>query len=557
MELNWLDIIFRFFGGLGFFFYGMKQFSESLQSMGSSIIQSILNGLTSNRILGTISGIIITCLIQSSSVTTVMTIGFVNAGLMSLAQAISIVFGANIGTTITGWIIAIKLGKIGIHMVGVGAFPMLFVKEQRFQKLGRIIFGLGLVFFGLETMGNSFKPLRTYEPFLNMLTYFDAMSLTSVLACVLIGCFLTMIIQSSSASLGITIAMATAGTITFETSAALVLGQNIGTTITAILASVGTNTNAKRTATAHAIFNVVGVLVMVIIFRPYLHFIEWLIPNAANAVAENGTRPDVAAHIAASHTVFNVVATLFFLPFLNHLANLVTRIIPEPGYKEVKKLEFIGEPETIPPVMAIAQVYSELKHMGELIRKLICNAKNYVLSDSENKRLRDAVIKYEDISDNMQKEIMVFICKLMERPLTGNQTIQLNSMLSIADDLESIGDYCRNLVQFRQRLFDNKHSLTDETKAELEAFANGVLKLYDHVLLQLVEPLAFKQGKFEGLFRQMKENGEKIKDSHLDRIKQGVYSPLSGLTFSDLIVAMRKTMGHISGMNKALNSFPF
>jgi phosphate:Na+ symporter len=557
MEFNWFNIIFLFFGGLGFFFYGMKQFSESLQSMGSGLIKKVLSSLTANRFLGIISGLIITCLVQSSSVTTVMTIGFVNAGLMTLVQAISIIFGANIGTTVTGWIIAIKIGKYGIHMVGLGVFPMLFLKDERLQKLGRVIFGLGLVFYGLEVMGNSFKPLRTHEPFLNMLTYFDAKSFVSIMACVVIGCILTMVIQSSSASLGITIAMAAAGTITFETSVALVLGQNIGTTITAILAAVGTNTSAKRTAAAHSVFNVSGVLIMLFLFSPYINLIEWLMPNAANFTDAEGLRPYIGAHIAAAHTIFNVAATVIFIPFVRQLASIVERILPEPGYKEEKKLEFIGEPESVPPVVGIAQAYSELKKLGEVVDELFESATQYVLSEKECPKLREKVLKLEDITDNMQKEIMLFLCRLMERPLSGNQTIQVNSILSINDDLESVGDYCRSMVEFRKRLFDDNHELNDETTKELEHFSTGVHKLYQLINGQINEPVGFKQGKFEGLFRQLKENGAEIKDSHLQRIKDRVYSPLSGLTFSDMIVALRKIMGHVSGMNKALNSFPF
>jgi phosphate:Na+ symporter len=357
--------------------------------------------------------------------------------------------------------------------------------------------------------------------------------------------------------LGITIAMASTGTITFETAAALVLGENIGTTITAILASIGTTTASKRAAAAHAVFNVLGVMVMVIIFRPYVHFIDWLIPKGANFMDLEGGRPFVAAHIAAVHSVFNVSATLIFLPFLNQIARFVSHIIPDPDYEEPQKLEFLGQPELMPPVLAISQAYSELHKLSDIVQRQFVAGRSYILEAEENKKLREKVIKYEDISDNIQKEIMVFLCRLMERNLTQNQAVQVNCMLSAADDLESVADYCRNLVEFRHRLYENKHTLNDATIGELSEFSEGVMKLLDQMFSQMSEPAGFQQGRFEGLFRQMKELGDKIKNSHLDRIKEGVYSPLSGLTFSDMIVAMRKMMGHISAVNKALNTIPF
>ena len=259
-------IIYTVLGGLGVFFYGMKSMSEALQSVAGDVIKNIIHTLTKNRVSALLVGIVVTMLVQSSSVTTVMVVGFVNAGLMSLVQAIGIVFGANIGTTITGWIISIKIGKYGLLFIGLGIFPMLFGKSNKLRQIGRIMFGIGMIFFGLELMSGAFKPLRTMPEFIDAVAYFSQPNYFSYFACVVVGCILTVIVQSSSAMLGITMALATSGAIEFQTAAALVLGENIGTTITALLASVGGNIEAKRTARAHAIFNVLGVAIIFVIF---------------------------------------------------------------------------------------------------------------------------------------------------------------------------------------------------------------------------------------------------------------------------------------------------
>ena len=257
--MDTFKIIYTLLGGLGIFFFGMKQMSDALQQAAGDVITRVINSLTSNRILAVTVGVIVTMIVQSSSVTTVMVVGFVNAGLMQLTQAIGVILGSNIGTTITGWIISIKVGKYGLLFIGLGIFPSLFSKNNKIQNIGRVVFGVGMIFFGLQLMSGAFKPLRTNEEFLNMISYFSGNHYGSYLASILVGCLLTVIVQSSSAMLGITIALSVSGVISFSTAVALVLGENVGTTITALLASVGTSTNAKRAARAHALFNLFGV----------------------------------------------------------------------------------------------------------------------------------------------------------------------------------------------------------------------------------------------------------------------------------------------------------
>src|SRR5690606_705267 len=276
---------------------------DALQNAASDVIKNVINTITKHRVYSVIVGIVVTVIVQSSSISTVMVVGMVNAGLMNLTQAIGIIFGANIGTTITGWIISIKIGKYGLLLVGMGIFPMLFARASRFKSIGQVLFGVGLVFFGLDIMTDALKPLRSIPEFLNAISFFSGQNYGAYVASIFMGCILTILVQSSSAMLGITMAMATTGIIEFHTAAALVLGENVGTTITALLASVGGNVNSKRAARAHAIFNILGVLVVFGIFPWFVELVDAMVAGDPNLVAANGEKPNIALHIATGHTL--------------------------------------------------------------------------------------------------------------------------------------------------------------------------------------------------------------------------------------------------------------
>ena len=417
-------------GGLGLFFLGMKFLSESLQAIAGDMIRNIINWLTTNRVLAVIVGTLVTMLVQSSSVTTVMVVGMVNAGLMQLTQAIGVIFGANIGTTITGWIIAIKVGKYGLAFIGVGILPMLFAKREKVKGAAKVLVSLGLVFYGLKTMSGAFKPLRSDPEFIEMLHYFTADNYLSVLGCVAVGCLLTMIIQSSSAMLGITIALAASGVITFQTGMALVLGENIGTTITALLASVGTNTNAKRAARAHALFNVFGVLVMTIIFWKYVEFIEWVIPGEANLIDEAGNKPNIAKHIAMGHTIFNVSASIIFLPFLGYIAKAVIWMTPEKSAFESNRLKSFAL-DSSAPAIEIDQAQKEVIRMMSALKEQALKARSYVNLSQDDPKLLDQISSIEDDLDIDQKDLTVFMVNAMKSPLTSEQSNKAYSTIRI------------------------------------------------------------------------------------------------------------------------------
>lgn len=548
--MDTFKIIYTMLGGLGIFFFGMRQMSDSLQQIASDVITKVINSLTSNRLLAVVVGMIVTMIVQSSSVTTVMVVGFVNAGLMQLTQAIGVIFGSNIGTTITGWIISIKIGKYGLLLIGLGIFPALFSKSSKLQNIGKIVFGMGMIFMGLETMSGAFKPLRTNPDFLNMISYFSGNDYGSYLASIITGCLLTVIVQSSSAMLGITIAMASTGVIGFTTAAALVLGENIGTTITAILASIGTTTNAKRAARAHAIFNILGVLIVFSFLPVYLNFIEWLVPGNADLIDSTGGKPNIAAHIAASHTFFNISATLIFLPFLGLLAKLVIKITPDKTQKEQKKLVVIGETVDIVPATAIAQATAEVKKMKEILDRSYVMTFEY-LKDGDVKKLAK-VKNYERITDNIQKEVTVFLCAVMEKSLSAEQSKTTQALIKIVDEYESIADYLERIANYRSR-FTSEIVTNDISYDEYFDFMEKIWDFHQFATNGLFDISVYDKSKIIGKSEELRVWADDIRDKHLSRVSKQEYSPLSALTYSDMVVALRKIRAHASNVGEAIS----
>lgn len=545
-------IIYTMLGGLGIFFYGMKSMSDALQQAAGDYIKKVINSLTTNRLLAVVVGVIVTMIVQSSSVTTVMVVGFVNAGLMQLTQAIGVILGSNIGTTITGWIISIKVGKYGLLFIGLGIFPALFAKKNKYQNIGKALFGIGLIFLGLETMSAAFKPLRTNEGFLEMISYFSGQNYMSYFASIITGCMLTVIIQSSSAMLGITIALASTGVIGFHTAAALVLGENIGTTITAILASVGTTTNAKRAARAHAIFNIFGVLIIFSLLPFWIDFIESIVPGVADFTESDGHKPNIAAHIAMSHTLFNVTATLLFIPFLGLLAKFVTKITPDKdNKKESTHLIMLGDNNDILPATAIVQAESEVKKMKDILDRMYRVTKEYLV-DGDVKKL-EKVRSYESITDNIQKEVTLFLCRVMELPMSTRQTLETQGLIKIVDEFESIADYLERIVNYKAR-FQSEPTGGASTK-DLDAFMDKVWDFFQLSAKGVNDNYVINYNEVFEKSEKLRVEADNMREKHLERISKGAYEPLTALTYSDMVVAMRKIRAHALNVAEAYSTF--
>ncbi len=550
----WFELSYTFLGGLGLFFFGMKTMSESLQAIASNFIRNIIKALTTNRFMAVLVGIFVTTIIQSSSVTTVMVVGFVNAGLMELTQAIGVIFGANIGTTITGWIIAIKVGKYGLLFVAIGVFPLLFSKQHKVKHVGRLLVSLGFIFMGLEFMSSSFKPLRNMDSFLNLLQYFSADSFLTLIACIGIGACLTFVVQSSSAMLGVTIALAASGAISFQTAAALVLGENIGTTITALLASIGANTDAKRAARAHALFNVIGVcFIMVPIFWKYLEVVDGLIIGAPDFIDASGTKPNIAAHIAAAHSLFNIVNTIIFLPLIKPLAALVTFITPAPKQKEVPHLQSLNINVDQAPGLALSAAEKSLQKISKVVFKQLGCTKEYLLSEDTNPELRKRISKYETISDNIQTEITVFLCQVQAARLSPKDSAFAYAMIRAADEFESVGDYCDNLARYRDRLTQSKEKISSGAIKELEDLFDKIIKFYRKIDISLQTG---NDWDLRDLNLDMEEVicfANTMQENHRDRLNQGMCKPIAGMLFSDMVVGIRKIKNHLINVAEVMS----
>lgn len=547
------SIIYTLLGGLGIFFFGMKFMSDGMQAIAGDAIRKIINSLTSNRFLAVGVGLMVTCLVQSSSVTSVMTVGFVNAGLMSLTQAIGVIFGANIGTTITGWIISIQVDKYGLLLVAIGFVPALFSKSDRWQNIGRSILGIGLIFMGLKIMSGAFVPLRESQAFLDSIAYFSGNHYGAYLASILMGCLLTIVVQSSSAMLGITMAMASSGVIPFNTAVCLVLGENIGTTITALLASVGGNVNARRAARAHASFNLFGVFIMLLWLPYFIDLVNFLIPKDPYFVAPNGTVPYVAQHIALAHTLFNVTATLCFIPFINQLASFVTRITPDKDVKEISHLLVLGDPGNMLPAASIAQAESELKKMREIVQRMYRLNRDFWVKSEYDPKMLAKIVDYERIIDNIYKEITVFLCYVMEKPMSHQQSEQVQSLIRISDEMESVADYVERLAYYRDR-FKNDENLVGESREEFFTFFDEVFGFFDLVSFGLIESEEIDMGKIEAKSHELQLWADSMREKHLDRISKGNYLPVTALTYSDMVVALRKVRAHSFLMASAINN---
>ncbi|MDD3275921.1 MAG: Na/Pi cotransporter family protein [Kiritimatiellales bacterium] len=547
-ELIW-TVLFEVLGGLGIFLLGMKYMSEGLQAVSGERLRKIITAVTDNRFTAVIVGLTVTCIIQSSSITTVMVVGLVNSAMMTLTQAIGVIFGANIGTTITGWILTLKVGKYGLPLLGISAFLFLFSKNERVRYTGMAMMGIGMIFFGLELMSNGFKPLRTVPEFLHWLHSVEATSYFGVLKCVAVGCILTMIVQSSSAMLGITMGLASTGMIDFATAGSLVMGENIGTTITAFLASIGTNTNAKRAAYAHIVFNVLGVIWITAIALPfYFPFITKILGQNPNLMLmlDNGepSYPHIMPAIALVHTVFNVTNTLIFLPFVGLLAKLVTKLVPEKGAPEVPHLTYLDVRMLDTPALSVIQSQKQILFMGESV-ELMLEKLSKVLENAEpDEEIEKKIFHRENILDNVQKEVMVFLGELISGQVPHDIMEKARRQMRMADEYESVSDYAAAVLKGLRKLRKNELVFAPEGMEEFKDLNRRVL---DYVK-KVNAAVRFEDSKAAMMLLPVSADITRImkdyRQRHLDRLTEGKVTALSSLVYTDMINSYRRMKDH-------------
>jgi phosphate:Na+ symporter len=555
----WFELGYTVLGGLGVFLFGMRMLSESLQALASDFMRRLIGWLTNNRVTAMVVGALLTVIVQSSTVTTVMLVGFINAGLMNLGQAVGVILGANVGTTITGWIIAFKIGKYGLLLIAAGFVPYFFIRKVKARNAGKVLIALGLIFVGLEFMSGGFRPLAHTDDFRNMMAFFDASNLPSVLACVAIGCLLTFIVQSSSAMLAITMSLAATGQISFETAAALVLGENIGTTITMHLAAIGGTIDAKRAANAHFLFNALGVLIMIAIFQPYVSAVASIVESTPGVVSglfsvpgEVGgpdIDPLILMKIAAGHSLFNLTASIIFLPLLPLLVKAVILLRPDRGKRSKKRLKFAGDPGTVSAELALEEAEGEIRLMRGLCDEALKQSLLYLKGRTDQPELYARVEHLESVTDNIQMEVTMFVTEVLQLTMTPEQARRGYVLIRLSDELESIVDYCMNLVKYRRRMFNEGLKLSPDAETELNELATRVQEFYQLAsnFVGRRTEAGLHDEEVRDLIRRadgIGDEADKIRDAHLKRVQEGRCDAIAGMLFSDIIVALRRLKNH-------------
>jgi phosphate:Na+ symporter len=551
-----VKLVTQLVGGLGLFLLGMKHMSDGMQAVAGSSLRRLISLVTGNRLTATLVGTAVTCIVQSSSVTTVMVVGFVNSGVMQLTQAVGVIMGANIGTTITGWILALSIDKYGLPMLGAAAFVFLFTRGDRFRYWALTIMGIGMVFFGLEIMKNSCAIIKQLPVFESWLKAFNANTYAGVLKCAVVGCILTTVVQSSSAMLGITISLASQGIINYETAAALVLGENIGTTITAFLASLGTTTNARRAAYFHVMFNLIGVIWITAIFPWYIQGIEWLIGvDAGRAVLINGreTFPYATRSIAAVHTIFNVTNTLVFFPLLPLCVRFLVWAVPSKPFKEKPKLTDLDIRMLETPSMAIEQSFKELQKMGEGCMKMLDWVKELRGQDEPDQALSDRLKHREQILDTVQDEVSAYITNLLSGNIPHAVADEARRQLRIADEYESVSDYLANLEKFDRKLRRDGHRFSSEQRADLDqlnqlavdylAAVNEAHAVTNRTVLVKTEPHS----------RRLKEAIRALRKKHMEDLSRGEIAPMVTVAFMAALNAYSRVRDHVHSVAEEIS----
>ncbi|MBT3296118.1 MAG: Na/Pi cotransporter family protein [Verrucomicrobia bacterium] len=532
-------MVFAVIGGLCLFLMGMKHMSDGMQAIAGRRLRRMINAVTDNRVMACGTGAAITALIQSSSVTTVMVVGLVNAGVMTLAQAIGVILGADLGTTITAWIVSLNILQYGLPVLGLSGFFFLFTKNDRIRYIAMLIMGIGMIFFGLQIMKEGLEPLREADAFVAWFSRFQPKDYLGVLRCIAVGAVVTAIVQSSSATIAITITLARTGVIEFDTAVALVLGQNIGTTITAYLASLGTATYARRAAYAHILIKAVGVFLLSIFFFGYTNLLNRFV----------SVDLDIAKRIAISHTIFNILLVCLFLPFVQTIAALLQRLVPDRKHKEVRHLTFLDVRMLDTPAFGVEQSFDEIKRMGESVEKMFNWLRTLLTATEPDEELERKLFHRENVLDVVQKEIMEFLAAMAQGNVPAEVAMESRKQLRMADEYESISDYLTTILKLHLKQRHSEETFSEPAREHL-------LALHDSVAEYMIMITAAVHADNVDILSKAETSGQHIthlfKDFsklHMSRLEQGQCSPLGGLMYADMLQSYRKIRSH--GLNIA------
>lgn len=526
-----MNIALPVLGGLGLFLYGMNLMGMGLQKAAGEKLKKLIEILTNNRLMGVIVGALVTMVIQSSSATTVMVIGFVNAGLMTLSQAVGVIMGANIGTTVTAQLIAFNLTDLAPLAVAIGVGTWLATSRKRYKNLAEILIGFGILFIGMDMMGTGLKPLAGSPIFSNIL-----ISLKDPFLGILVGLGLTTIVQSSSASIGLLQALASQGLIDLEIVFPILFGDNIGTTTTALISSVGTNKTAKRAAIIHFLFNLIGTIIFMTILRSPIEAIVLKIsPN------------DIQRQIANAHTLFNLVNVAIQLPFAGLLVRAANRLVPGdekaieigPKYLDLRIIET--------PSIALGQVTKEVFRMGKIVEdNLVISSKAF--KDKDEKMISEAFAQ-EKVINRLERDIVGYLVELSNAPLTDDQHTQVNVLINTVNDIERVGDHAENIAELAQSVIDERLQFSDEAMGEFDIIFGKAHEAFKKTMEAFIDIDFGKAKEVLRLEDEIDSLEKEYRASHIERLNKLLCQPSAGVVFLDILSNLERVSDHSSNIS--------
>ncbi len=536
-------VIFTTLGGLGMFILGMKMMTEGLQMSAGKRIKAILSAVSSNRVLGCLTGTVVTAMVQSSSATTVMLIGFVTAGLMTLQQAVGMILGANIGTTVTAQLIAFKLTALALPAIATGVVLKYFTQQKKTRYIGEVILGFGLLFYGMTVMKHGLAPIKSDPAFLAFFTKFDPSTLSGLLLSVFVGALLTIMVQSSSATIGLTMTLASQGLLTFPGAMALVLGENIGTTITAELATIGSNNiNAHRAARAHTMFNVIGVTLMLCVFPLFVKLVESVTLGLGAGPVDQLVGDDVVnvgRYIANGHTLFNVINASFFLLVLPWLIKIAILLSPkEEEDVDYFRLPTFGDRLIDTPIAAIVETRSEILRMAETAKYTFRKTAKR-LKDRDYKKLAKWR-QVENHLDDMQREIVAYLTRIYQSGVSESEAKELSSLMRMTNNIERIGDSVENIAQAIEDMIESNLTFTEQAMADMDKLVDKVAEFMDLITSAMRQRPANFMNRADSLENAVDAMREKYRDDHIQRLRSCECGIDQGLVYVSLLTNLEK-----------------
>lgn len=547
------QMLFGVAGGLALFIYGMNLMSEGLKKAAGEKLRKILEVLTKNAFMGALVGLMVTAIIQSSSATTVMIVGFVNAGLMTLPQAIGVVFGANIGTTMTAQLIAFDIGKFAPLIAFLG-FGLYFIpKRKKTRYYGEVVFGFGVLFMGLNFMSSMLKPLAASPVFRHLIITLGKQPILGVL----VGTAMTCIVQSSSATIGVlqSIAMqpvgaAGAALIPLKSAIPILFGDNIGTTITAWIATIGSNRAAKRTALTHTLFNLFGTVLFLALLPFFIKFVTWISPhvNLAAGVTEAGV---IKRQIANAHTSFNTINTLIWLPLVGLMAWMVQKIIPGQDRRLERGVKYLDDHVLDNPMVALDLSAKEVTRMGTISQEMLGNVREAILKG--NLSVDQTVTETEDELDGLKRAVINYLSVMTSRvSLTEKESTRLASLMQLAGDFERIGDHCLNIMELARYRGEENLPFSEQALAELDQVFEMVAKMLTRCTTALETENASESGRVLEMEENIDHEEEQLRKNHIERLNQGTCNPKSAVAYVELMKNLERIADHCNNVAEAV-----